>query len=395
MNILEPVHVTDLESIFNHSQGLIEQETAILFLPKTGFASFLDKFLVLSSQSNSSVVITDVFLTSTLLDGDVTISTRPYPFGVHTWFSTSHQDLKRRAEDSKKRRFFKKLKVGTSRALFLHCDPTAAFVYDAFLVAKSLTEKRQQEGQQLLVEGTITGRISITLNRGNLVIERSSDSVIVVTAFRQFYQADPRLTLNTSPWIIDGDFRVTVENKTGVATVLDAVEEKFQHANEARRILEKRTYADGHYFTRNRVMEFASSFGADLVCQNVTIQFAVDDPLIYAEKKVSFTLEEFPPLLSVPTAAGYEIRVTCFDDGVDVDNLGAITLMEVSCPGLESKTDVCVHRVWVDVMSSRPSLRKRPENLLLRTATHNPKNLGNIIFECFEDIYFVLRNGSR
>jgi hypothetical protein len=137
-------------------------------------------------------------------------------------------------------------------------------------------------------------------------------------------------------------------------------------------------------------MEFRNGFASTVVCQNVTIKFAVDDPLIFATKEVSFTLDDFPPILSVPTAAGYEVRVTCTDGTADGDGngVGVVTLMEVSCPGLESQTDVCVHRLLADVSSIRALPQKRPAKVLGRTARHDPVTLiGNAFFESFEHMF--------
>ena len=74
----------------------------------------------------------------------------------------------------------------------------------------------------------------------------------------------------------------------------------------------------------------------------MTVSFAVDDPWNYATRKVEYARWDFPPVLSVPTAAGYEVKVYCDDED---EPYGVTTLMEVSCPGLESDTDVCVHRI--------------------------------------------------
>jgi hypothetical protein len=155
--------------------------------------------------------------------------------------------------------------------------------------------------------------------------------------FRRPYSAR-HLSLTTSEWVLDGAFKIT-NISSGLIAVVDATAEKFQFADS--RVFSKRTYADCHYFTRESVNSFRKKFPG-VHCRKIAVALRVDDPLNYGTTQARYLLDSFPPIVVVPTASGYEMSVTCEDRDHKLGEDNA--LLEVSCPGLESDTDVCVHK---------------------------------------------------
>jgi hypothetical protein len=275
-----------------------KNNSTILYLKRGGLKNFLDQLRSELRSTGLNRNVAEVVAPFAVFEQVLPFSE---PIGVHTLFflGDPKTEVGRRA-------LFKRLERKTGHA----CPVTSAFVHDAALLAGSLLNGGDS------VRGT-TGVL-------NTAIGSTDISGDIATAYLR--HPHDKTTLQQSNWILDGAYRVENEE------VSDLALHKFKTIDET--VFSRRTVADCHYFTPESLQKYKDHF-PEVKCEKMETNFKVEDPLSFSTTWANFTSQNFLSFVVVPTAAGYEMTVTC------ADRQGQV---EVACPGLESANDACTYR---------------------------------------------------